>query len=249
VAVHNEFMAEAIREEVPAAAVARIPMGVEPVAVRPEAVRALRDRLGLRPDECVVGSFGLLTREKQVATVARAVARAEARGAAVRLMLVGPVPDRPALDALLARLGPRRPAVVTGRVPFSDLALHIEAADVVAHLRYPTARETSAALLRVLAQGRPTVISDLEHLGDIPSEAMLRADLADEEGDLTRAILRLAEDAAARAKLARAAAAFAAREHSPARCQEGYLRAIALALSRPASPPSLAWPRRWLSLG
>lgn len=245
VAVHNEFMAAAVREEVPGSAVVRIPMGVERVPVRREAVHALRERLGLRPDECVVGSFGLLTREKQAATVARAVARAESRGAAVRLMLVGPVPDPGALEALLSRLGPRRPAVVTGRVPFADLPLHIEAADVVAHLRYPTARETSAALLRVLAQGRPTVISDLEHLADIPKSAVLRADPRDEEGDLTRAILRLAADMQARDSLSRAAAAFAASEHSPARCRDGYESAIALALARPSPASRPGWPAHW----
>jgi glycosyltransferase involved in cell wall biosynthesis len=166
----------------------------------------------------------------------------------VRLLLVGPVPDREALSALLSRVGPRRSAIVTGRVPFAELPVHIEAADVVAHLRYPTARETSAALLRVLAQGRPTVISDLEHLADIPHDAALRADLSDEEGDLTRAILRLAADRTARDRLARAAAAFVATEHSPARCREAYERAIALALSRPAPAPRSTWPEHWRRL-
>ena len=37
---------------------------------------ALRERLGFAPGDFVVGSFGLLTREKQIETLARAVARA-----------------------------------------------------------------------------------------------------------------------------------------------------------------------------
>ena len=68
----------------------------------------------------------------------------------------------------------------------------IEAADIVVHLRYPTARETSAALLRVLAQGRPAVISDVDNFAEIPDDAVVRADTSDEEGAVTRAILRLA---------------------------------------------------------
>ncbi len=139
---------------------------------------------------------------------------------------MGPVPDRAALDRRLERLGVCGRTVVTGRVPFAEIPAHIEAADLVAHLRYPTARETSAALLRVLAQGRPTVITDLEHLADIPEAAVVRADVADEEGEVTRAILRLAERPAERARLGTAAAAFVLREHSRERCLEGYEQAL-----------------------
>jgi glycosyltransferase involved in cell wall biosynthesis len=226
VAVHNEFMAEAIRADGGSAEVVRVPMMAEGVAVAPAEAAALRERLGLGPGDFVVGSYGLLTREKRIETVARAVARAAAALPNVRLLLVGPVPDPAALDRLLERLGVRGRTVVTGRVPFGEIPAHIEAADLVAHLRYPTARETSAALLRVLAQGRPTVISDLEHLADLPEAAVVRADVADEEGEVTRAILRLAERPAERARLGTAAAAFVRREHSRERCREAYEQAL-----------------------
>jgi glycosyltransferase involved in cell wall biosynthesis len=232
VAVHNEFMAEAIRGEVASAEVLRVPMMAEGVLVAPAEGAALRARLGLRPGDFVVGSYGLLTPEKQIETVARAVARAAAGLPHVRLLLVGPVPDRAALDRRLEALGVGARTVVTGRVPFEEIPAHIEAADLVAHLRYPTARETSAALLRVLAQGRPTVMSDLEHLADIPEAAVVRADVADEEGELTRAILRLAERPAERARLGTAAAAFVRQEHSRERCREGYEAALARAGAR-----------------
>ena len=43
----------------------------------------------------MVGSFGLLTREKRIETLARAVARAAVHLPDLRLLLVGPVPDAP----------------------------------------------------------------------------------------------------------------------------------------------------------
>jgi glycosyltransferase involved in cell wall biosynthesis len=135
--------------------------------------------------------------------------------------------------------------VVTGRVPLEALPLHIEAADLVAHLRYPTARETSAALLRVLAQGRPTIVSDLENLDEIPDDAVLRADPRDEEGELLRAIVRLAPSPQRRAALGERAAAFVAAEHSKERCRRSYAEAIALARARPAPPPRAGWPAHW----
>jgi glycosyltransferase involved in cell wall biosynthesis len=118
------------------------------------------------------------------------------------------------------------------------------AADMAVHLRYPTGRETSAALLRVLAQGRPTVVSDLEHQADIPADAVIRADPTDEEGAVTRAILRLHERPEARARLGRAAREFVAREHSAARCRDAYEAAIARAAAMP-DPPRRPWPAHW----
>jgi glycosyltransferase involved in cell wall biosynthesis len=230
VAVHNEFMAEAVRAEVPGAEVVRIPMPMRPLPVDDAAVAALRARHGIAVGDLVVGTFGLVTREKRIETVARAVARAAAVHPGVRLLVVGPVPDRAALEARLADLGVGGRAIVTGRVPLSELAAHIELADVVAHLRYPTARETSAALLRVLAQGRATAMADLEHLADVPANAVLRVDLDDEEGDLTRA-----------------AREHVLREHSDDRAVSAYVEAIERAARLP-DPKPRAWPAHWASL-
>ena len=246
VAVHNAYMADAIRGELPETQVVRVPMMAGGVAVATHAVAALRARLGLAPHDFVVGSFGLLTREKRLETVARAVARAATALPNLRLLLVGPVADPAALDRLLARLGVRERAVVTGRVPFDEIPVHIEAADLVVHLRYPTARETSAALLHVLAQGRPTVMSNLEHLADVPAGAVVRADVADEEGEVTRAILRLASRSSEREALGAAARAFVQREHSAARCHEGYEAALERARALP-DPPRRPWPAHWLT--
>ena len=245
VAVHNRFMADAVRAELPDAVVLEAPMPMGRLAVEAGGVRALRARLGFASDDVVVGVFGLLTREKRVASVARAVARAASADGRLRLLLVGPVPDRGHLDAELERTGVRERTVVAGRVSLAELAAHIEAADVIAHLRYPSARETSAALLRVLAQGRPTIVSDLEHQAELPSAAVLRIDVADEDAALEAALLRLARDPALREALARAAAAFVAREHTPARVAAAWDRVLEDA--RRAKPPRMraAWPPHW----
>ena len=243
-AVHNEFMADAVRAEVEGAEVVRIPMAMEGMPVDRGTVAAQRARHGIGSDEFVVGCFGLVTREKRIETVARAVARAAAHVPGLRLLLVGPVADPEGLRGMLQARGVLDRTVVTGRVPLDELPAYMEAADLAVHLRYPTGRETSAALLRLLAQGRPTVITDLEHLADIPDGAVVRADPTDEEGEVTRAILRLHDKPAVRARLGRAAAEFIRREHSPARCRDGYETAIARAAAH-ADPPPRPWPAHW----
>lgn len=244
VAVHNDSMARGLAEEGTGVPVARVVMPMSRVSVTPEALAETRRRHGIVAGELVIGCFGLLTREKRVASVARAVARALALGVRPRLLLVGPAPDPAGIWRTLIELGLRDVSILTGRVSAAELPLYVGTADVVAHLRYPTARETSAALLRVLAQGRATIVPDLRNLDEIPRDAVVRADMRDEEGETLRAILRLAARPEERDRLGRAAAAFVAGAHSPERCRSSYQAALELARRSPArARPD--WPAHW----
>ena len=117
------------------------------------------------------------------------------------------------------------------------------------HLRYPTrARDLGRAAarpgpgtpgrdLRPRAPGRPPA-----------GGGGARRSSTDEEGELTRAILRLAARPAERARLGAAARDFIRREHSPERCRDGYEAALDRARARPL-PPHPAWPAHWLRDG
>lgn len=222
VGAHNSFMVEAIQAARPDLPCARLAMPVEPVPVLDGAAIALRARLGLPAGAPVVGCFGLVTREKRIETVARAVARLSEHHPDVRLLLAGPVSDAAWLGALLERLGVTARTIVAGRLGDDEFAAAMSITDAVVHLRYPTARETSAALLRVMAQGRPVVISDIANQSEIPADVVRRIDPIDEEGDLTRAIdwiLRNPEPARAMGERARR---FVQVEHAPDRTRETY---------------------------
>lgn len=243
VLVHSAYAAVVVREEVPGAVVTVVPQPVEPVEGDAGAIASLRARLGFARDDVVVGCFGLLTREKRVDAVAAAVARASAIEPRLRLLLAGPLPDRPGLEQRLSALGLEGRAVLTGRLAHGELGTHIGVADIVAHLRWPTARETSAALLRVLAQGRPSIVSDLQHQADLPADCVWRIDPA-READLELALLALARDPGARLRLGAAAAEHVRRAHAPARVAAGWTAALELARGRAAPAPG-AWPAHW----
>jgi glycosyltransferase involved in cell wall biosynthesis len=236
--VHNGSMARAVAEGVPGAIVRQVPMPVSPLPVREGEAAALRQGLGIGAHEFVVGCFGLLTPEKQLHTAALSLARASHGVPGIRWLLIGEAPEPRALETLLQETGTASRTIRAGRVPQAQLAAHLEACDVVMHLRYPTARETSAALLRVLAQGRPTIMTDLENLAEVPRDAVVRTDPTDEEGDATRALLRLAGRGDLRRSLGTRAAAFIREAHSPERAREAYAEAIAEAIARPAPPPA-----------
>jgi glycosyltransferase involved in cell wall biosynthesis len=242
VAVHDAFLVDAVRDEVRGARVSVVPMPVEASPVAPGAAGRLRARLGFGPADVVVATFGLVTKEKRLATIARAVA--ELGDPRLRLLVVGPLPDRDATEALVARAGAAGRTVLTGRVPLAELPVHAAAADLVVHLRHPTGRETSAALLRVLAQGRPTVVSDLAHQAGLPDGAVWRIDPADEERSLSRALAVLANDADRRARLGQAAAAHVALAHAPGRVLDAWDEALTVAREA-GSPASRPWPAHW----
>jgi len=243
-AVHNAFILDAVKDEVPDARVVRIPHQAPAVTIPPETIATLRARHGLDASDFVVGVFGLLTREKRVETVARAVARAARHLPRVKLLLVGAAPEGEALEPLLAQLGVCDRTIVTGRVPWDELSAYMTLPDVAVQLRYPTARETSGALLRLLAHGRPTIVSDLAHQAEIPDDAVVRADVTDEEGEVTRAILRLAANPAQRERLSQSVRTFIEREHAPAQTRAAYVDAIEQAMRLP-DPPQRAWPAHW----
>ena len=87
-------------------------------------------------------------------------------------------------------------------------------------------------------------MADLEHLADVPADAVLRVDLGDEEGDLTRAILRLAGAPALRARLGQAAREHVSRAHSDERAASAYVDAIERAARLP-DPRPRSWPAHW----
>ncbi len=244
VAVHNAFMKSAIEEELPTTNVVRIPMPISPLPTSDERVAELRARYQLDDDDFVVGCFGLMTPEKQIGTVARAIARLAPSLPRLRLLLVGGARDHPRLTELLREAGIGERAIETGRVSHDDLGPHLALPDVFVHLRYPTARETSAALLRLLAQGRPVVMSDLAQSADIPENAVARLDPTDEEGGLARQLWTLERQPGRRRTLGDRARAHALSRHSPAACRAAYERAIETTRETD-SEPARDWPPHW----
>jgi glycosyltransferase involved in cell wall biosynthesis len=263
--VHNTWVAADLRAAFPTADVHAMAMGVpEPRPTPALSPLAVRRRHHVPEDAFLIAAFGGLTPEKRLPQVIRAIAASGDRHARTRLMLVGNPAAHYDVKADAAAAGLADRIVTTGFVDDEELPSYLLAADVCACLRWPTNRETSASWLRCLAAGRPTLITELAHLGDVPSldprgwrvvdTAAARRepitvciDPLDEEHSLQLALDRLAGDRALRTRLGTAAHAWWQAHHRLDSMADAYAALLPAAAAAPAGSPAL--PRHLLDDG
>lgn len=243
VLVHSEWAADFLAEEEIGVPVRAIPMGIPlPPAADEAEGRRLRARFGLPEDAPVIGSFGFQTPIKRTLSAVRALAAPGLER--VHLLVVGEVATVLDLEGEVLRLGVAERVHVMGFVPFADFEAAIAAVDLCLNLRYPTAGETSASLLRVLAMGRPAIVSDYAQFADLPREVALRVPLGDEEPEALAALLRdlLAQPGRLRA-MGEAAREHVRLRHDPERAADAVIAACAEWQDRePAEGPATDTP-------
>lgn len=220
---HSQFVAaqaRALRASLPAAVV---PMGVPLPAQRTTA--DARVHLGLSPDAFIWASFGHINPYKRMESALRAFKRFRVEHPAARYILVGSVSPSYDLQSLIQRLDLADAVTVTGYVSRSDFEHYVAAANLCLNLRFPTAGETSASLLRLLGAGRPTLVSTVGAFAELPMDVCAHVDVDWSETELILGYARLlhAHPLIAR-RLGENARAYVAREHTLERAAEGYLR-------------------------
>jgi glycosyltransferase involved in cell wall biosynthesis len=225
VLVHSRWAAELLREEQHGVGVEVIPMAVPlPPAPTAAARQASRRRLGLGEGTRVLGSFGFQSPIKRTDIAVRALARPELAG--VRLVVAGEVADTYDLETLASQLGVRDRVDLLGYLPFEELEAAVLACDLSVNLRYPSAGETSASLLRVLALGCPALVSDYAQFRDLPEDLAPRVPVGDGEVErlaaVAGALLAVPERLA---ELGARARRYVAQEHDPQRAAKAVVAA------------------------
>jgi glycosyltransferase involved in cell wall biosynthesis len=240
VAVHNPRVAADLRNEFPDAGIEAIHLGHPAQPIRADAAVRARLRAALRATDrsVVFAAFGKVTAEKRIGALLRALAALARDGVDAQLVLAGDASDYPTLGEEIAAHGVGRQVHTIGYVADDAVRDYLSAADVCLCLRWPTALETSASWLHGLAAARPTVITDLAHLVDIPSSVALRVDLDDEDRSLVEAMRALASDAALREAVGGAGHRYWLANHTVDRMVDDYRRIIAVAAERPAPAPT-----------
>ena len=252
VAVHSAQLADRLAAEF-GLPVNHVAMGVPAADSNAADAAAIRARYGLPADAFVVGAFGGVTPEKRIGPLLKAAGVVRRYHPALRLLLVGPEHSHFDVAAEARAAGVLDLLTVTGYVDERELPAHLGAVDVVSSLRFPSAGETSASWLRALAAGRPTMVTDLAQLADVPtidprSGAVVHAratrapqapvamsiDILDEVHSLVLALKALASDASLRQRLGANARDHWRANHTVAHMIADYERAIASTSAVPA---------------
>ncbi|MCP4659888.1 MAG: glycosyltransferase family 4 protein [bacterium] len=248
---HSRWAAQWLREEIAELRVEAVPMGIPPGTADADAGRAFRRRHGLPRERPLLGSFGFQTPMKRTQAVIAALARSELEG--VHLMVAGEVAPTLDLDEQARRAGVAERVHFLGFLPFAEFEAAIAAADVCLNLRYPTAGETSAALLRTMALGKPTVVSDYAQSAELPAALVVKVPPGEGEAEaLAAQLAALVADRDQLERLGRAARAHVRRHHDPAAAAAAMVDAcrrfrdappLDLAAAAPPRPTSIAWSR------
>ena len=239
--VHSAYLAgrvQAVRPDVPLAVV---PMGVPlpPLLVQ----AAARARLGLDPDLFVVASVGHLNPYKRLSVALRAFKALVMQAPRARYLLVGSASPNFNIRRMIGMLGLDAQVQVVGYAPPAQFADYLAAADVCVNLRYPTAGETSAALLRLMGAGLPTLVSDTGAFTELPDAAVGKVDIGGiEEEVLLEYLLLLARRPDVRQAMGHAARRHVARHHTLEGAARGYLTFLATLTGRPVDLSGLAIP-------
>jgi glycosyltransferase involved in cell wall biosynthesis len=226
VIVHSEAAARDVSASCPDLRVRRVPLAVGefPSGDRSE----WRACLHVDNDELVMVHLGFLTPAKGLDVIVRALAALGQLGVKVRLVVIGEGSEASSLRALVDAAGLGDRVTLWGWADEAEVGGLLAAADVGLVPRYPTAGETSAAVLRCLAAGTPTVVAGYAQFLEVPAEAAFRIPPGKSGvADLVRWLAGLASDPARR-KASREAArrAWVSGRHDPAVAADDLLAAV-----------------------
>jgi glycosyltransferase involved in cell wall biosynthesis len=169
-------LGEAMREEIVARGVPAEKILIVPNAVSAEFLRplpdatTLREELGIKPDEPVVGVVTSLVPHEGIGTLLEATAMLRARGVPARALIVGDGPERAALQRQAAQVGLADAAVFTGRVPASKVRQFHALLDVFVVPRTPDRvcqLVTPLKPVEAMASGLCVVTSEVKALTEI----------------------------------------------------------------------------------
>lgn len=153
--------------------VAYMPLGValpEPGAVaRPELLA------GLAPGTAILASFGYIAPAKRLDAVLHCLAHLRDELPPFRYLLVGEPVGGVDVEALVAEHGLQDVVLCTGYVDQPSFRRYLAHTDVGISLRTaPTGGEMSAALLELMAYGKPVLVSGVDAFAELPEGIVLK---------------------------------------------------------------------------
>ena len=228
VIVHNPKAArlarEALRQSAREIAVVEIPHYVEVPASPPaQEIASKRAELGIPADAVVIACFGYMRPPKRLHSLFEALRRIDAP---CRVLIVGEFVSagyEVSLGELLRDARVIRLPYVAEEEFWSLAAV----TDICVNLRYPSVGETSGVAMKMMAAGKPVLVTASEEYAGFPELAVVRVDSGEAEVEmLAHYLYALATDPEMRAVIGGNAAAYLREHHGLERVAAGYLEVV-----------------------
>ncbi|PKQ28961.1 MAG: hypothetical protein CVT63_00135 [Candidatus Anoxymicrobium japonicum] len=184
VIVHSEFARAKVLEVNQCARVRRISHHWSPPP--PDHMRTperLRETLGFRPEDFLVGSMGYINSSKRIDALLRVIAKAKKMGYPVKLLLVGKMLSGSEVLRWIEDLDLEDDVLVSGFVDTMTFAEYLNVPDLFVALRYPSAGETSGSVIKMMGAGKPVVVSDRYAFGEFPDDCCVKVAAGENEED------------------------------------------------------------------
>ncbi|HLI14594.1 MAG TPA: glycosyltransferase [Acidimicrobiales bacterium] len=229
--VHSTWVRDLLRERFPGADVERICLAA-PLVHEPEDP-------GPRREPILFGVFGGITYYKRLVEVSTAFAEAHRRDPRMRMVIAGRADEariEEAVRSIAAEPSLAGSLEVRTDLPLRELEQLIVRCDIAVSLRWPTAGEMSATLLRALGAGKPVIVSDLPQFGDLDASFCWRVPIEPraERACLVEVMTSLAASPDRLRAASQAARAYVARHATYRVVANEYVRHIEACARRPA---------------
>lgn len=219
IVAHSHYVVDHVRQIRP-----DVPTFVVPLPFNDEghgSERVSRASLGLPEEAVVFGSFGFVAAHKRIRVALDAFKKLLNDCPNAFFVIVGePLVD---VASMVRERGLQDHVKIVGYADSLAFARYLHAVDVCVNLRYPTAGETSGALIRILGEGVPAIVSDVGTFRELPEDVCFRVPVGGREVELLHAHMsRLALDEPLRRTMAARGVEYIRNSSAMTHTAEGY---------------------------
>lgn len=178
VIVHSKSSFDKIKEKFPRKSLLQINF---PVILNhhylKQDLKNLRNKYKLEQGDFIISSFGFVTPPKQIPLILNSLSLIKKELTNIKYLIVGEVHESINIKKLINQYQLHNIVQVIGYTDLSTFEEYIKLSDLIITLRYPSAGETSAVLLRALAYGKANIVFDYDSFGDFPDDILLKIPL------------------------------------------------------------------------
>jgi glycosyltransferase involved in cell wall biosynthesis len=178
IVVHSHLLKEKIQEinsEIP---IEVIPLGVKKVCMnrtKEESRRVLSlDKYGIKGGSFVMLSFGFIQEHKGITEVLHAFKKFLSKNPDSFYILVGPRNEYYDIDSIIKKLNlDKNVIIIDNFIPMEEVNEHINASNLCFNLRNINIGSSSASLHKILAVGKPCVVTGTDTFSEYPKGILL----------------------------------------------------------------------------